>query len=349
MTKSIRQLTLYNFRNHRYFNIKAEAPLIILYGSNGVGKTNILESLSLLSPGRGLNSASISDMIQKGAEGANIYIQLEEDSINISLAQNKKSFQINQKSVVVSKQLLEIARILWLTPAMHSLFTAPRELRRNFFDRLIFSFEVKHAVNIIKYEYAKKERGKLLQKNGDNLWILELEDIMATYSVSIINTRQKVIKLLQDQINDNQHNTFPKPVIYLSGTLEELITNIKPEEAKLYLKEQFLKNRSVDYKLKRTTFGPHCTDFKALYPSKKITAEFCSTGEQKSLVISILLAAVQPSTILLLDDVTSNLDSNNLNYLLENLIAKGCQTWLSDTKPQPFNTLNAYQQLIYLG
>ena len=341
---SISQITLTNFRNYQRLKLTCSALPILIIGENGAGKTNILEAISLLSPGRGIRGAYMQDIAyhnsQEWALNADIIKGDQNYNIGVGFYENKKLIKIDHKAQSKQVALAKITKLIWLIPQMDTIFIGSRKTRLDFFDRLVFSFDVKHAQNMSEYEFAKRERTKLLRdKVFDDHWLSSLEDRMVTTGVELATARIKTRESLQDLIDAGP---FRNTKILIDGAVEKsLQENNNIQEI---FSTELRKNRQLDALSKRTNYGIHKSDFSAIHSLKALEAKLCSTGEQKLMLIAIVLAASKQDTILLLDDITSHLDHQNRDTLLSMILERGCQAWITDTNLQHFTEYKEQMQ-----
>lgn len=275
--------------------------LIILCGPNGAGKTNVLEAVSLLSAGRGLRNA-LNDEIQKRDESAPwaISSQVETGGANVQIgtgldgASGKRAVRINGVTAKNQMALSDYIACIWLTPQMDRLFIDTAGGRRRFFDKLIFAFDPTHAGRMTRYENAMAQRSKLLREGqNDPSWLKSLESQMAETGVAIAAARLDFVERLQracDMAHEKEETFFPKAVLNLSGTVEELLTRTPALEVEDLFAYQLEQSRVRDADTGGAATGPHKGDLVVHYAAKNMPADQCSTGEQKALLIGIILA-----------------------------------------------------------
>ena len=332
MQNAIDELSLYQYRNFKELNIKLAPSAVLIIGDNGVGKTNILESVSMLSPGRGLRGAKLEDICQVGSNNWHIKARVQS---NLGLAEISTSYDREQSrrhidfngSKTPSAELTKLLKIIWLTPQMNGLFLGSSSDRRKFFDRIVYCFYPAHASIINKYEYYLRERQKILQLPSiDYSWLRIIEEKLAQSALSLIHNRKKTLVLLQEAL-DSLTNLFPRATLEVSALDDEA------------LEEKFYKMREQDKITGRNNFGPHRSDLVVYHGS--MLASQSSTGEQKAMLISITIAqiiAVQKlsatTPILLLDEIFVHLDETRRKYLVEFLVASGSQVWITSTEDE---------------
>ncbi|MBQ4874646.1 MAG: DNA replication/repair protein RecF [Rickettsiaceae bacterium H1] len=340
----IRKITLNNFRNYKQFELISDGLPVVILGKNGIGKTNILEAISLLSPGRGIRSAQLRDIsfnnTSNWAVNANVVNRNDIYNVGVGFDGEHKIIKIDHKVRKRQIELAKIINIIWLIPQMNTLFIGNRKSRLDFFDRIVFSFNPDHARNISIYEHAKQERMKLLKdKTDDDYWLSGLEIKMVNAGIKIAEARLDTVGYLQKRIDCNRFNYVK---IMINGEVEELIRQNEKKDVFLI---KLKKGRKTDLLTKKTGYGVHKSDFTALNKVKNISALLSSTGEQKLMTIAIILAAIKQDTILLLDDIVSHLDSENRSVLFSAILKEKCQAWITDTNPSHFSKIKNYIQI----
>lgn len=352
-------LSLHDFRSHQQIRLQAEAGLVILTGENGVGKTNILEAISLLSPGRGFRGSPLPDLVRREGEGgfaisAKLHPlessgRIDPVTIGIGLAPRASSRQVRVNGVTTSANALsEWLAILWLTPAMDRLFQEGASSRRRFLDRLTLTIFPSHARHYSRYEAAMRQRNKLLsdEKGYDPLWLDGLEQIMAEQATHILLARRQLVDLLSEEIAKQEDGLFAKADLALEEGVDsrDLVTH-NSEEIMPLLQNIWQKSRTSDAAIGRTLQGVHRADLKVTHHAKAMPAAQSSTGEQKALLLGLVLAQVNLITekngqppVLLLDEVAAHLDPSRRAILFDILRSKGGQVWMTGTEPSLFET-----------
>lgn len=332
-------LTLVNFRNHTHLDLTDLHPkCVVLTGLNGVGKTNILEAISFLSPGRGLRRASLeetrnTDNAAPWAVSARLEVGRDTHQIGTGEDQGKRIVRINGKNAG-QVDLGDFLNILWLTPQMDRLFVDSASQRRRFVDRLVYGFEHTHLQNLTHYETAMRERLRLLKDNHFNDdWLKSLEREMGMYGAKIVKSRNKILGIIEEE-SAGGHSHFPE---ILCRMVSE-----KADDLAQILKD----NRMIDAKTGMTGVGPHRDDLEVIFKPKNTPAGVCSTGEQKAMLIAIILANARAmsrikggSPILLLDEIAAHLDEGRKSHLFEELLAFSSQVWLTGTEKNLFTSL----------
>lgn len=349
---ALSRLTLTDFRNHAALSLRPEAQFIALHGANGAGKTNILEAVSLLVPGRGLRRAALSDMIRTGGDGG-FAVSAEVDRAVIGTGveadqPERRKVRINESNAAINS-LAEWLAVIWLTPSMDRLFADGAGARRRFLDRLVLALEPSHARHSSRYEKAVQQRNKLLVGNGapDSLWLDALEAQMAESGTAIIEARSRMVHALRAQLEMAAPAPFAVPDIRLVD---------KESVAADDLLAAWRNGRKRDAAAGRTLIGPHRADLDVTHLMTGQAADRCSTGEQKALLLSFILAHAALVTaqrkappILLLDEVAAHLDPSRREALFERLAATGAQVWMTGTEPELFNGIGPTAQLVAVG
>jgi DNA replication and repair protein RecF len=360
----IKSLQLTDFRCYGGARLDNLAPgAVVLYGPNGAGKTNMLEAVSLLSPGRGLRGASAAEIQKQGAETAWAVASVAETLYGETRigtgrdpATDKRIVRINGETAKSQSALSEYLSCVWLTPQMDRLFIDAPGTRRKFLDRLVFAFDASHSGRITRYENAMSQRSKLLKEtlNPDPAWLAGLEAQMAETGVAIAAARLELTGRLQDACNRasaSEEFLFPKARLGLRGTVEELLRHAPALEIEDMLKYQFAQSRLQDAQSGGAASGPHKSDLLVSYAAKDMPAAQCSTGEQKALLIGIVLAHARliaaergAAPILLLDEVAAHLDETRRAALYDLLLAMKTQVWLTGTDESLFTALRGRGQ-----
>jgi len=349
----ISRLTLTDFRNYTGLRIEPNAPLICLYGPNGAGKTNILEALSLLTPGRGLRGQDFHLLARLSGEGAwAVAAEAETPSGEVRLGTSFDGGEATARKVAVdgmlqksSGQLSHYLKMLWLTPAQDRIFMGPGSDRRRFFDRMVASFNDNHAGHVSAFEKLMRERNALLQQpRPDTTWVSTLETQMAEQAIAIAAARNEAVSLLARHFASGAaQGPFPWGVLQLHGEIEELVSHKPAVQAEDEYAKILADSRGLDKAQQRTMRGPHRTDISVMHGPKSTPAELCSTGEQKALLIGLVLAQAKgakemlgASPILLLDEVAAHLDQFRRRGLFAALAELGAQAWMTGTDENLF-------------
>ncbi|NNE54209.1 MAG: DNA replication/repair protein RecF [Sulfitobacter sp.] len=343
------QLILSHFRSHKRAVIDSDARPVAIFGPNGAGKTNILEALSLLSPGRGLRRSSAEDMTRRPeALGWKITALLHSldqmHEIEIwSEGGAARQVKIDGKTAPQTA-LGHIARVLWLIPSMDRLWIEGAEGRRRFLDRMTLSFIPEHADHALAYEKAMRERNRLLKDMvREPAWYAALERQMAEAGTAIHAGRKEALRAIAAG-QERAETAFP------TATLE-LICEM-PEETE-GLRTALEDNRPRDLAAGRTLIGPHRADLQGTYAAKGVPARDCSTGEQKALLVSLILANARALAadfgappILLLDEIAAHLDRDRQAALYDEIAGLGAQAWMTGTGAELFDAIGDRAQRI---
>lgn len=360
----IAALKLTGFRNYAALALTLDARPVVLTGPNGAGKTNILEAVSMLSPGRGLRRARMADIACHGGDGswavaATIASPNGEVDIGTGIAASgdngarQRTVRINRSPASTSRELLDHIRIVWLTPAMDGLFTGASADRRRFLDRLVLAIDTRHADRVNAYERAMRERNRLFADGRmDNHWFEALEAQMAEHGVAIAAARRECVGMLAGAIAAGGFDgPFPAAGLAVEGTVEAALESAAATDAEDAFKNSLADNRYADRAAKRSLVGPHLSDLAVTHAPKRMPAANCSTGEQKALLVGIVLAHAHliarrtgETPVVLLDEIAAHLDSERRADLFRILLEIGCQAWLTGTDPGPFEALGEAAQ-----
>jgi DNA replication and repair protein RecF len=361
-------LALRNFRSYAELDFAVSKRPIVLAGPNGAGKTNLLDAISLLSPGRGLRGAKLSDHVRRGpivpsdalwAVAANVSRGGEtyEVGTGLTLGPNggeRRQVKLNGAPAQNSADLGELIQMLWLTPAMDRLFIEGVSGRRKFLDRLVLGFVPAHARASSRYETAMRERARLLKFGPrDPSWLDGLEEVMAETGIAMTVSRADTVNRLNRALEmRGEAGAFPSAQLAVEGETDALLCE-HGDGSVVALREKLASVRIRDAETGRTTFGPHLTDLSVRHTEKRANARECSTGEQKALLISIVLADAWElsrlqdghAPLLLLDEIAAHLDSRRRSALFEEIVALGGQAWLTGTDTEIFEPLRAHAEL----
>jgi len=370
----VTRLTLTDFRNYAFLRLEPSICPIIITGENGSGKTNILEAISFLTPGRGLRGSRMADIKRltpaaidenyianknySWAVSADIIKNDEEYTISTAVQKNFKELdddwhtfdrrivQIDGQKVPTQAELGKYLSAIWVTPQMDRIFLGGPQPRRSFLDRIVYTFDLEHAKRISTFEHLYKEWYRLI-KSGvkDNSWLLSLEEEMAAIGVSIAAARREIIAKLNIFIEKEPDDVFPDLRLELDGKIEQLLDTMPAIDVEDYYRNQLFKNRRNVLENENIE-GVNRSDFKVFYKKKNMPAELCSTGEQKSLLVSIILAQTKCqlldkgfAPILLLDEVTTHLDDIKRDALLEKIRNLNLQAFITSTDISYFKIL----------
>jgi DNA replication and repair protein RecF len=358
------KLLLSHFRNYRAASLQFEGGSVVLTGANGSGKTNILEAISFLSPGKGLRQiAKLEEADQRQNNttypwtvAAQIEGSFGEQNIgtgrDATAIGNRRLVKVDGKQVSSQIELAGIFSVMWLTPQMDGLFLQSSSDRRRFLDRMVYNFNPEHASHVYSYEYSMRERAKLLQTRPDPAWLSALESKMAERAIAIAAARMDALSFIQQAINAAPTH-FPKAVIRIEGAVEGWLAAHNALDAEEILRKKLYEMRQHDAVSKRTQVGSHRSDMVVFHADHHMPASSCSTGEQKALLLSILLAEArakiqwkQAVPVLLLDEVVAHLDENRRKALFDELRDMGCQVFMTGTEKALFSPLQTCGQFL---
>ena len=372
------RLTLTDFRNYARLRLNTHTGPIVITGENGTGKTNILEAISFLSPGRGLRAARLADIkrftpalvpphddyapteispvnwavsatIQKGDDDIEIGTAVEKsvrESEEESRSYDKRIVKINGQKASSQAELGKYFSAIWITPQMDRLFRGGSQPRRSFLDRLVFTFDNEHAKRTANFEHLYREWYQLIKTGRMNdAWLSSLEENMSSLGVAIAAARREQIAKLNKFIEQEPDDVFPNVILELEGRIEKMLDEKPAIEVEDFYRDMLRKQRK-NILYNDTVDGVNRTDFKVFYRKKRMPAELCSTGEQKSLLISIILAQTKCQTldkgfapVLLLDEVVAHLDEFKREALLSKIKELELQAWITSTDPYLFTSL----------
>jgi DNA replication and repair protein RecF len=330
------RLALTDFRSYATATIETGSGFVLLSGDNGAGKTNVLEAVSLLTPGRGLRGASLAEMARNGGPGGfGVAARLGETDIGtgtIAAAPERRQVRINGAPAAVNS-LSEWLSILWLTPAMDRLFADSAGARRRFLDRLVLALEPGHAHHSARFEAAMRARNKLLAEpeGADPSWLAALEAGMAEHGSAVARARAHSVAMLDERLANTPASDFPTAKLALEGWADsDLADDLKA-------------SRGRDAAAGRATIGPHRQDLVVTHRAKGMPAAQSSTGEQKALLLGLVLAHAElvaerrgAPPILLLDEVAAHLDPGRRAALFGRLEGRG-QVWMTATEADLFD------------
>ena len=372
LKSGIHQLRLTNFRSYSFLNMDLSSSFepVILTGHNGAGKTNILEAISFLTPGKGLRSAKLTDVSKRDSDSFLIEKDIKvlparwgvsakiasfgsETQLGTGLVDGSERRQVRIDGKNTSKQsdLGKYFKCLWLTPAQDRLFCGDPQSRRRFLDRLVQAFDEMHAQRLSEYNSIFKQWSCLLREGRfDDRWLSGLEEQLVAVGVAIAASRVDVIDRMKKHLSTPVADVFPTAEIILTGSLEQDLLEksaIQVEEAFL---EKLKKGRKI-YADGGTISGPHTADFKVVHSQKRMDASLCSTGEQKALLLSIILAEMNTQMqeqglcpLLLLDEAIAHLDVKRRHILFDVLAALPAQVWMTGIETESFNYLGGCAQ-----
>ena len=361
---AVRRLTVTDFRNHRASRIESDNSILVLVGPNGAGKTNLLEAVSFLAPGRGMRRAKLSDVGRLNTEGQldwAISARLDTPTGEISIGTGRdpareakdgerRITRIDGAPVKSQSELAEHVAISWLTPQMDRLFTEGSSNRRRFLDRLIYAFDAPHSTRVNAYTHALRERARLIrQGRRDDAWYAALEDTIATKGVAIAAARRDMADRLNRALAADagaRPSAFPGAELRAQGEVEDKLDTAPALAIEDEMRATLAERRRAEGGEPVSVPGPHRGDLTVRHVAKGMPAETCSTGEQKALLIAIVLAHARlraadrgVAPILLLDEVAAHLDAERRAALYETLGELSGQVWLTGTDSALFEPL----------
>jgi DNA replication and repair protein RecF len=356
---SVSRLALTQFRSYATVRLEADGRPVVLFGDNGAGKTNLLEALSFLAPGRGLRRARLAECDRLGGEGPwGVAATVEGPRGPVRLGTGRepgaerRTVRVDGASAKGQAALAEHVNVVWLTPQMDGLFREGAGNRRRFLDRLVWGFDPEHAARVTVYDNALRERARLLKEGqGDPAWLGALEDRMARYGVAIAAARRDVASRI-DGACAAVPSPFPHARLASLGAVETLLAEGPALAAEDRLREGLAASRRQDGESGGAAAGPHRSDLAVTHESG-IPAPQCSTGEQKALLVAILLAHARlqaglrgATPLLLLDEVAAHLDEPRRDALFRALLEGGAQAWLTGTDASVFAPLRGQSQFV---
>ncbi|HWZ67695.1 MAG TPA: DNA replication/repair protein RecF [Stellaceae bacterium] len=361
----VTRLVLTNFRNYRVARLILGTEPVVLTGPNGAGKTNLLEALSFLAPGRGLRGAKLTEIDRRTGSGCEApdlgwaiaaVVATQHGTLRVgtgrdSAANERRVVRIDGEPTRSQAALGERLGVVWLTPLMDRLFLEGPSGRRRFLDRLVFGFDPAHASRVNAYEQALRERSRVLRDGpADPAWLAALEEVMAEQGVAVAAGRRETVQRL-DRACAEAEGPFPRARLMLLGTVEGWLDVMPALAAEAEFASALAGNRQSDAQIGGATIGPHRSDLAVELAGKGIAAEFASTGEQKALLISIVLAhatlqqAIRGEPpLLLLDEIAAHLDAGRRAALFEALLRLESQVWLTGTDEALFAPLRYQAQ-----
>jgi DNA replication and repair protein RecF len=366
MPALVRRLTLHNFRNYHAASLDADARTIVLVGPNGAGKTNLIEAISFLAPGRGLRRATLDEVAFNEGDGSWAVAAEIEGALGLATlgtgierfdsddATTQRKSRIDREPVSSAAAFADHVRVIWLAPAMDTLFTGAPSERRRFLDRLVLAVDADHAGRVNALERALRSRNRLLEEpRPDTHWLDAVEHETAELAIAVAGLRVETVRRLDGVLTSRKDSPFPLAQIALDGWLEQLIPLHPASEIEARYREVLRDSRSRDAAAGRTLDGPHLTDLKVIYAAKEIAAADASTGEQKALLIGLVLAHARllsemtsAAPVLLLDEVVAHLDPARRAALHGELAELGAQVWMTGADPALFREMTANAAVI---
>jgi DNA replication and repair protein RecF len=354
------RLTLTNFRSYRAASLTVDRDLVVLAGPNGAGKTNLLEAISFLAPGRGLRRATLEEAAFVEGDGSWAVAAEIEGALGLATlgtglsppleeVTSARQCRIDREPVASAAAFADHLRLVWLTPAMDGLFAGPASERRRFLDRLVLAVDAAHSSRVNALERSLRSRNRLLEQPGpDPHWLDAVEHETAEIAVAVAAARAETLRRLAAALTANKEasSPFPWASIALDGAMENTIGSAPASDLEDRYRAALRAGRARDAAAGRTLEGPHLTDLVVAHGPKGIAAGEASTGEQKALLVGLVLAhaglvaemtGIRP--ILLLDEIAAHLDPARRSALYQRLAGMGAQVWMSGADPAVFDTI----------
>src|SRR5271167_4985878 len=352
----VRQIRLTNFRNYHAASLETDAETVVLVGPNGAGKTNLIEAISFLAPGRGLRRATLDEVAFSEGDGSWAVAAEIEGALGLATlgtgierapeegATIQRKCRIDREPMASAAGFADHLRVVWLVPAMDQLFVGAPSERRRFFDRLVLAVDAEHASRVNALERALRSRNRLLEEpRPDPHWLDAVEHETAELAVAVAGLRVETVRRLETVLAGRKGSAFPLAEIALDGWMEQLIPAHPAVEIEERYRAVLRDNRARDAAAGRTLDGPHLTDLKVIYAPKGVAAADASTGEQKALLIGLVLAHARliadmtgHAPLLLLDEVVAHLDPARRGALHDELRQLGTQVWMTGADPALF-------------
>jgi DNA replication and repair protein RecF len=358
----IHRLTLTHFRNYRGASVATRGDMVVLVGPNGAGKTNCLEAISFLSPGRGLRRATLEDVADNQGDGSWAVSAEVEGAFGLATLgtgidapagetpTTSRRCRIDREPVNSATAFGDHLRMVWLTPAMDGLFLGPASERRRFFDRLVLAIDSEHSSRVSALDRSLRSRNRLLEvRNYDDHWCDAIERETAELAVAVAATRGQTASTLAARLRARgQASAFPSAQIMLDGWMENALMFEPATAVEDRYREILRTNRARDAAAGRTLDGPHLTDLEVMYAPKNMPARDASTGEQKALLIGLVLAHANlvaemtgVTPLVLLDEVVAHLDPARRTALFDELGKLNAQVWMTGADPLAFTDIGA--------
>jgi DNA replication and repair protein RecF len=363
----IRRLSLTSFRSYRAAQIEVDGGPVVLTGANGAGKTNLIEAISFLVPGRGLRRATLDEAAFSEGDGSWAISAEVEGALGLATlgtgiappaegaSATTRQCRIDREPVGSAAAFADHLRAIWLIPAMDGLFAGPASERRRFLDRLVIAVDAEHRSRVNALERALRSRNRLLEEaRPDAHWLDAIEHETAELAIAVAAQRVETVRRLRGALaaSRNADSAFPFAEIALDGAIETMLEDNPAAEAEDRYRATLRDNRARDAAAGRTTEGAHLTDLAVVHGPKGIPASDASTGEQKALLIRLVLAHAALladmtgyAPILLLDEIVAHLDPVRRGALFDELDTLGAQVWMTGADPLPFAEIEGRAQM----
>lgn len=359
---SVARVKLSEFRNYSALDLAVDRRMVVLTGANGAGKTNLLEALSFLAPGRGLRFAKLKEVDRENGIGpwaVAAELRTPHGTVKLGTSRQDELGRADRRAVKIDgepasgpNQLADYTSVIWLTPAMDRLFAEGSAQRRRFFDRLVFNLDSAHARAVGQYEHSIRERARVLRGHADPAWLGALEKRAAGAAMQVVRARRATLAGLQEALAQ-QERPFPQPELRLRGKVEGWLDEVDEAGAMERLRATWQEQRPRDAELGGALTGPHRSDLIVRDIAQDQPAAMVSTGRQKALLLSIVLAKTRLRAqrgmalpLLLLDEVVAHLDAVRRAHLFDELRDLGAQAWLTGTDRALFAPLGHAAQHI---
>ena len=366
----IARLILQDFRTYASLDLTVSRPLVALVGENGAGKTNVLEAISLFMPGRGLRRAELAEMARKEGLGSfAVSVTLDapygEHRLGTGIEHHNEGSRasrvcrIDGMSASSPTAFAEYLRIVWLTPDLDALFRGPAGDRRRFLDRLVLAVDAEHGTRVNALERALRSRNRVLEENPDDrLWLDALEREVAELAIAVVAARRETVERLASLILETreENSPFPFATMGLEGDLDTLVATLPAVDAEDRYRAILREYRPRDRAAGRTLVGPQASDLIVRHGPKDIPANTASTGEQKALLIGLVLAHARLvasmsgiAPFVLLDEVAAHLDPRRRAGLFAALESLGGQVWMTGADPSLFAELQGRADVLQVS
>jgi DNA replication and repair protein RecF len=365
----IRRVALADFRSYPALDLRVASNMVALAGDNGAGKTNLLEALSLFTPGRGLRRAELAEMTREGGNGGfAVSLEIEGEAggplqlgtgLELSDGAAQRKYRLDREPAPSPRVFADHLRVVWLTPSMDGLFTGSAGDRRRFLDRLVLAVDSDHGTRVAALEKALRNRNRLLEeRRGEKIWLDAAEREIAELAIAVAAARAETVERLAALIAAGRDDTSPFPWadIALEGDIDRLMTERPALEAEDLYRAILRDNRARDAAASRTLIGPQASDLAVLHGPKQCEARRASTGEQKALLVGLVLAHARLvaamsgiAPLVLLDEIAAHFDPVRRNALFDALQALGGQVWMTGADERLFDDLRGRADILAIA